>query len=450
MKVDRRSFLTTASLFTAYHLVRANVPVLESTSYAEETATEPKKYKITGTITSSERIDTDKYAAYYYVNTENRGWFYIVQNKNARTDNVFLAAYDDEQRQNGLVFPQPDDFSKPVAIVDASGAGLKGDFEIYDTGSGYKVKYNIHPLIVVQNHTSVSSKYLMEADQFIKEMPSPITDALNARGFNYMMAKNVEDLYYHLYPYTKNHDKNNPNDPDKPWLEVKEDGTCVDHRNYSNYPAYYYQKRVLAPQTSYKYGSKQLVDKMDYPVWRKHLVFHETGHAVDYINGDDYSSGVNSSKYASKKLRKIFRYSDSDEFQAAFNIDRERMDPKVKDALAYSVCKSEGRHRECFANLYSALVGGETKESAALLLKTFPNATEYVRKKVFSDFKVKMSVEDIRKKIYSDYLKDVEPLADTELKEAAVLFARMFYESDPTGDKDIKDWVVAGPACCGR
>lgn len=404
-----------------------------------------QSYKITETITDQKRIEA-KYAAYYKVNTE--GWFYIVQRRDCKKDNVFALAFDGKEKAKGLLFPEPKDSSKPVAVIDGSAINLSGVFEIYDTGDSYSINYQISPLISLPKHTDVDSDFLLNVDETIKKMPKSLVDSLASRGVEVMLARNVEDSYYYLYPSWKEYDRKNPNDPSKPWLEVREDG-CKDNRNYSNTGALYYQKKVIIPQQHYEYGTRKIIDRITQKEWTKFTTGHEVGHSLDFFNMDDYYFGNQSPAYASKKKSNIDRYSGTSDYLTLFEVDKKRMDPAIKKKLAYSWCKSDGGEAEGFANQFAALMGTMSKDETALLLSAFPNSTEHLRKNVLPVFGVTMSVEDVRKNVYPDYLKDAKGLTKAEKEQASLRLFEMFSGSR-ISDSDLTRIFAAPPPCCGN
>lgn len=387
------------------------------------------KFEIVETITNSKSIDTKKYSAYYKVDIKNKGWFYIVQNKDCKTNNVFDLAFDREEKAKGLLFPKPEDSSKPVAVIGGNGAKLSGVFKVYDTGDSYEVKYDISPLVTVATHTNIDSRFLLNVDETIKNMPQSMISDLIARGVEVYLTRNIEDSFYHLYPSWKEYDRNHPNDPNKPWFEYSADGNCKDNRNYSNTSALYKDKRAIIPQTHYEYGTRKTIDRIHYPIWTKHTVGHELGHAADAYDNDDYYFGVDSSSYkAKKKGFGLDWYSYLDEFKTAFEIDKSRMSPELKEKLGYSWCRGTNGQVEGFANLFSCFMDTEAKEDAALLLSAFPNASEHMRKKFLPKFGVNLTIEDVRKNIYPEYLKAEKALTKNEKEARRIRMFQLFVD----------------------
>lgn len=404
MQITRReSFLPLAGLFLLPYSLRA-----------EETSASFGDFKITEVITAPEKIDRSKYEAYFKVEASNGSKFFIVQRKDCRVDDAFLYC---PSKENEKVFSKPLDLSKPVATIDLSkDLGFDGKFEIYDDKKGgYDVKYNYFSgLIDIPSHTTTNSKYLIMVDRAIKKLPQSLRQDLYNRGVRIMLGKNAEDTFYHYYPGWKTQDLTTTTDASKPWLEVKGNG-CTDHRKYINISALYTQKRVMIPQVHIEYKTNRTVDRMDRAEsWTFDTVGHELGHAIDFFNTDDYYNN-DSAPYASK--RKIYSvngsnfyrqgvYSHEGEFLTTFQLDKERMDPQIKEKVAYLWCKPSGGQQEGFADITAALLGSFTPEKTTLTLKAFPLSAEYIRKKVLPDFNVNLSVEDV-KKVEPEYLNDV-------------------------------------------
>ncbi|GEM_PF-2172262 len=446
IQIDRRSFLTVAGLGLGYKFIESQLPVALA---AETLPNEPKKCNITEIITEPHRIERDKFNAYFKVDTGNDGWFYIVQNKNSRTKNVFDLAYDKGEKKAGKLFPPTGDPSKPVAVISGNGGKLSGTFKIYDTGDGYSVKYEISPLINVPSHTTVDSRFLLDVDETIKGLPLGMVNDMVARGIEVYLAKNIEDSYYHLYPSWQAYDRQHPNDPSKPWLEMKDDG-CIDHRNYSNTSALYTQKRVVIPQTHYEYGTRKLYDRVGDFSWTRHTVGHEIGHAVDNYNSNDYHLGMDSSKGRDKRKGNEDWYSQESDFLTAFEIDKQRMDPEIKKKVAYSWCrKSEiGGQVEGFANIISAFLGTESKDGAGLLFSAFPRSSEIVREKFLPKFGVKLTIADIREKIYPGYQKIAFEMPKKDKEKAALALLEIMTNSKPGTINSVL--AEQSPPCCGR
>lgn len=406
LTVDRRFFLASGALALANAAINPRFTLAKSSE-------DIPKYEITEVIKDSSRIE-DKYSAYYKVDIKNEGWFYIAQSKDCNQKTVFLAAHNFEDKRKGKVFPAPDDYSKPVAVVSAKEAGLSGVFEIYDDGeNSYKIKYNFSPLLSIPSHTKVNSNYLISVQNGLSKIPEPLVDDLRGRGIRLMIGKNVEDTYYYRYPSWKRYDEENPNDPSKPWLEVKGD-SCIDHRNYSNISALYVQKTVIMPQTHYEYGTGKLNDRSEWHKWNQYTVGHELGHAIDYFNSDDHYNG-DSYKYSNKKKSNVARYSGVEKFLELFKLDKERMDPALRNKIAYTWCKKDGGEAEGFADLCAVMFGSMSSKNAAITLFAYPQSAEYVRKEILPKFGTNITVDDVRKNIYADYLTG-KPLPDGFVK----------------------------------
>lgn len=89
---------------------------------------------------------------------------------------------------------------------------------------------------------------------------------------------------------------------------------------------------------------------------------HETGHAVDAA---------------------LDNFSQSAAFKAEYDKDVAAMPDDVKKKLEYLLQADGAGAQETFAEVFAALNGGSANDSqTALILKSFPNATESVRKKL--------------------------------------------------------------------
>lgn len=449
--LNRRAFIGTSAFLVAsgllYRVLKAddkNVPGAEP---------DIKRYEITEKITNPRSIDRNLYNAYFKVETGNSGTLYIVQKKDCRTDNVFELSYDPDEKRRGSLFPASNDTSKLVALVDATGASLGGVFKIYDKGDHYEVKYQISSIINVPSHTSVNSDFLLNVDETIRKMPDAMISDLVSRGVEVYLAKNIEDSFYHLYPSWKEYDREHPNDPKKPWLEITEDG-CIDHRNYSNTNALYWQKRVIVPQTYYEYGTRVVTDRVDYTAWTRSTVGHELGHALDNFDGDDYYTGQYKQEYAEKKKSTLEWHSSSGDFKALFELDKQRMDPKLKKDVAYSWCKDNGSGQyEAFANIVAAFLHTMTKEDAKAILDAFPQSAEYIRTRFLPKFSVNLSLADVREKIHSKYLLANRRVGDEEIQKQAQAILSLMIDSKPGSLGKINFIAAEGntaPRCCGR
>jgi hypothetical protein len=91
---------------------------------------------------------------------------------------------------------------------------------------------------------------------------------------------------------------------------------------------------------------------------------HETGHAVDAA---------------------LDNYSQEADFKAAYDKDVAAMSPEAKAKLAYLLQADGAGAQECFAEIFAAIYGGSANDSqTALILQSFPEATDLVRKKMNS------------------------------------------------------------------
>ena len=273
-----------------------------------------EKYKITEVITDPERIGS-KYDAYYKVETNKEGYFYIARQKNGRTDTLFGASFDLNEKNKGLVFPDPIDNSGLVALVDAKEAGLNGVFEIYDNNAGYIVQYNFSPLISTPGHTTVSSTYLIDMENMLRKLPSSYTAEIAKQGIRVLMAKNVEDAYYYYYPSWKREDDSKVVDPKRPPYEFTENG-YRDYRKYANIGGLYIDRKAIIPQTYIRYGTNdEIIDYAKSVDDTRYVAYHELGHGFD----DLYYS----------------RFSDSKEFKKAHSKDISTFSKEDKDRLIY-------------------------------------------------------------------------------------------------------------------
>ncbi len=466
LTIDRRGFVTTSATLAGSFFL-AGLSPLGRIINADEIRNKTSVYELTEAITDANKINDSSVLAYYKVNTKST--FQIFR----YNDGVYGPAYYDEDYKRGLLFPK-EQSSKPVAIIDGGKAGIPGVFEVYYGGDdsrnrfhrncpsyksgAYCIHYRkdiqsafISPIINVPAHTEVHPDYLLHVNNVVRSIPIKFTDAMIRRGVEIYLAKNIEDSYYHLNQRWKKYDDENPNDPKKPWLEVKEDGSCIDHRNYSNTSALYWKKKAVIPQQHYEYGTREVSDRISYPTWTKHTVGHELGHAIGAINSDDYYDFSDKEKYKSSKISSVEEYDNTDAFKLAFELDKERMPPEVKKELEYSWCKRKtlGGHIEAFANIFSALVGTETRKDAAVLLRGFPNSAEYLRKTVFPDFGVDMSIAHIRENIYPDYLKNVK-LSKSERENDAKVLTRIIDNSDKHPERVFAEGIRKEVPCCGR
>lgn len=367
VKIDRRLFLATAGV----GLVNVLTPKVVRAALPQA----PVNCHVSEIITGS-RIPNE-FQAYYKVETGTPGWFYIARYKDTHNQKISKPAYDDEDKKQGRLFPTPTDYSKPVAVIDASKAGL-GIFNIYDTGSEYRSGYPISPVLKVPSHTEVSTDYLLTVDKVLKEMPDKLISAFSRNGTEVMIGRNVNNLYYWLYPSWKTKDEATPINPNKPWIE-KINGQWVDNRKTRNYPGVYFQKRILMPQKYIKYASIDEIDQGSSRDGIKSMTFHEAGHGLDFLKPSLYSNDQGFIDVYEKDKAKIM---GEDELYVAYFL-KNRMEP--------------------FAELTGALLGGLLPKSAARILNNFPTAAEYVRKNILPKYGYNITVEDVQKKIYPGY-----------------------------------------------
>ncbi len=356
-------------------------------------------YSITEVITDPEKIDRDKYDAYYKVDTKNKGNFYIVQSSEGRTSALFYCAYKEKEKNDGFVFPEPENPNTPVAVVSAKSSGLDGIFEIYDKNGAYKVNYKFSPILYTPDHSQVNSKYLFNMEKILRSFPERLVAEFNSRGIRVLIAKDIQDSYYAYYPSWKFHDDTHPPDPNLPILEKTENG-WKDNRRYANIGGLYIDSTAIMPQQWIKYGtSDEIIDRSDKFVATKATVFHELGHALDYINSSPFS--------------------DTESYKTAYSKDVKNIAEDKQEAVAYFLMA----RREAFAELTAALTGGLPKNRAALMLSTFPQAAENIRKRVLPTFGVEISIDDIKKDIYPDYLsKKTKTASLEETKELFTMF----------------------------
>ena len=453
---NRRDFFRASAIYAA-GVAAANIPFVRNSFGTEDRNT---WYEVTEAVTDPNRITDSSIQAYYKINTSK------VFQVNLYSDGKLGPAYYQEDFDNDKLFPKILS-SEPVAIIDTGRAGLPGVFEVYyvsnKTGNQYHYNcehykdgaYCIHykndvksrfisPIINVPSHTRVEARLLLQIDQTTKEIPQGFVSALQRRGCEMYLAGKVEDSLYHLFPSWMEEDRKKPNDPSKPWLEIKPDGTCIDRRNNSNTSACYTRKKTIINQKWYEYGSRQIRDRTDDTTWTRHTVGHELGHAIAAINADDHYDG-DSWRYSSFKLGSGEKFDDSDAFTQAFEKDLSRMPTEVKKELGYLTCKRQ-KHTaegEAFADIFSSFVGTEPAKHAAAVLQAFPHSSEYVRDKVFPLFGVNLPVEAVREKIYSKYLLDVQ-LTSAEKCELGRTIAQILWDQ-----RNGSDSLYAEGSCCG-
>lgn len=343
-------------------------------------AQKPLELKISEVITG-DRIP-DKYQAYFKVETGKEGWFYVALLKETDNQKISKAAYDLDQKARGEVFPKPTDYSKPVAIIDATGGGISGTFEIVDTGSSYRSDYPVNALFELPGHTEVSTNFLLDINDSLNALPEGVVKALKDNGLRVMIAKNVEDSYYWLYPSWKIEDQSTPVDSSKPWIE-KINGEWIDNRKHINVPGYYLsgKNKIVIPQQYIKYGTKnEVMDRLGQSEWTKSTVFHEAGHGIDYLPNS-------------------YRYSDLSNFVTEYDKDRKEIPEEEEEKVGYFL----KNRREPFADLVAALMGGLSKSRTERILSFFPRAAEVIRKEVLPKYGYKVSADYIRENIYPDY-----------------------------------------------
>lgn len=381
LKVDRRAFLGTTALLLAERLL-PRVAFAETQGQRSQNTT--PTYEISEIITGN-RIGP-RFQAYYRVQTNIPGSFYIVQYKDSDKQKIFTLSYDLEDKRQGRIFPRPQDSSKPVAVIKGEGANLDGVFEIYDRGEYYSVNYNFSPLIYIPSHTEINSRYLLNIDESLKDLPTDLVSKLNEYNRKIMLANNVEDSYYWLYPSWKEDDDNSPINSNRPWIE-KINGQWVDNRRHENVPGYYFSDRhmIVMPQKYIRYGTEdEVIDRTEHTDWNKATVFHEIGHAVDYLESP--------------------LYSDVNSFVRAYNTDLAKIPASEQERVGYFLMN----RREPFAELVGALLGGFTRDRAARILDYFPDAAEHIRINVLPEYGYEITDDDVRENIYPDYRKNDE------------------------------------------
>lgn len=325
------------------------------------------------------RVDT-----LYKVDTKNKGWFYIARYKYSGTDTAFAARFDQEHLKKGLVFPRAIDKDTPVATVSAREAGLNGTFEVYEIDNWYYVKYKFSPLLYIPNHTSVSSTYLVNLENVLRKLPSQFTSELAKQNIQVMTGWDHNDVYYYYHPSWQNEDAFKPHDPTKPAYEITENG-YIDRRKHMHVGGYFLDNQAVMPQHYVDYYTSEFFDYTNNKEEIMRVLSHELGHALDYA----YSSTG---------------FSSLEGFQAAHTADTKTFSEEDKKKLVYFY----NSRIEAFAELTGALLGGFTKERAAIMLHKFPKCAEFVREDILPRIKVNISIEQIRRDIYPNYLKKDE------------------------------------------
>ncbi len=321
-----------------------------------------------------------KYDAFYKVDTGNKGWFYIARKQEARTDTIFVPAFDGNEKKKGMLFLPPPENSTLVSTVDAKEIGLSGAFEIYDKNGWYYVNYKFSPLILTPNHTKVTSTFLLNIERELQKFPSKLTNELTKNGIRIMIAGNVQDAYYHYYPSWKQYDNSLIVDPKKPAYEMTKNG-FRDNRKYANTGGMFIDRKVVIPQRYTVYGTNEIYDYATSNYWTKRVLYHELGHAIDYV----YEAA----------------FSDTDGFRAAHSADIKPFTEGDINDLAYFYRSRS----ETFAHLTASLLGGLSRDESAKMLSKFPRCAEHIRQNVLPRFDVELTKEKIRKNIYPGYLK---------------------------------------------
>ena len=337
-------------------------------------------YQITDVITDPKKM-SNKFDAYYKVDTNNEGWFYIARYKHVRNNKIFVASFDVNQKKNGLVFPKSENPNMPVALIDAEPAGLQGVFKIYDTGNGYSVDYDFSPMMLLPSHTHVSANYMVNMENSIRKLPDPFTKELAKQGIKVLIGKNPDDVYYHYYPQWKIRDQWKVEDINLPPYEKTENG-YIDHRKYSSIGGLYIDKKAIIPETYRKYGTNTMLDRSKSIANIMFVLSHELGHGTDYAYGA--------------------RLSDVKGFKIAHAHDVAKFSEKDKKSLVYFY----NSRSEAFAHLTAAMLGGLSKKESAIMLDKFSKSAEHIRQLVLPRFGVELSVDDIRRDIYPNYLQD--------------------------------------------
>ncbi|MBI3308483.1 MAG: hypothetical protein HYZ79_03845 [Candidatus Melainabacteria bacterium] len=386
MKVDRRHFISTTVALIAGGLTPSIATAGRRRSFRiqhpapVQRTVEPQKpleLEISKVITS-DRIPDD-FKAYFEVVTGKSGYFYIGLRKETKNQKISTAVFDSKDKKDGNVFPKPTDYSQPVAIIDAAGGGINGTFKIVDTGEGYKSNYPINKLLTIPGHTEVSTDYLLDINNALNVLPEGVTNALSTNGLQVMIAKNVADSYYWLYPGWKAEDEQTAIDPKKPWIEKIND-TWVDNRKHINIPGYYLsgKNRIVIPQQHIQYGTTDTVaDRVGKYEWTQSTVFHETGHGIDYLQN----------------------YSDKQAFITAYNADYKEIPAEEEEKVGYFL----KNRREPFAEIAAALMGGLSKDRTARILAFFPRSAEHMRKNVLPNYGYNVTAEHIKETIYPEY-----------------------------------------------
>lgn len=341
-----------------------------------------RKNYISEIIVDKKRVEEEakcKVDAYYRVDTENNSWFYIARKNEGRTDNLFLAVFDQKDKRKGTLFLEPPPNSTLVTTIDAKEIGLDGAFEIYDKNGWYYVNYKFSPLINTPNHTKVSSVFLLNIERELQKFPKKLTNELTKQGVKVMIGGNVEDTYYHYYPSWKQYDDNLLVDPKRPAYEQTEDG-WRDNRKYANTGGVYISGKVIIPQRYSLYASNKTYDYATSLEDTRYVLYHELGHAIDYMYGEAFSA--------------------SDAFKNTHSTDIKTFTKQdIKDLAYFYRSRSE-----TFAQVSAALLGGLPKRETESILSKFPMCAEHIRQNVLPRFDINLTKEQIRKDIYPRYL----------------------------------------------
>lgn len=341
----------------------------------------PDKYYITEVIKRDRLSKYPQYIACYRVgvNGEHSN-FYIVQNKNCRTNDIFAVHYNKTDKDRGLLFPTTSDASKPVAIVDGSVAGLLGYFEIFDIDE-YYARFQLTPFIHVPDHTEVNSKFLLAVDNAFKKLPVGMLQALCDSGVAVILGKNVEDTYYHYFPRWEAEDLRCTIDPTKPRLEKTEDD-WIDNRLRKNVPGRFVDNRIFIPQTYTQYGTEDhIIDCTNEGISLGSIVVHEAGHVIDAM----YEPIL----------------SDLEGFQEAHAQDVENIPLDQQDKVLYLIAL----RKDAFTEILAALLNCLPHERTYTILNHFPKSSEYIRQHVLPLIGVNMNIDDVRENVYSNYLR---------------------------------------------
>lgn len=375
--VDRRIFLGSAAVLIGSQFLPSLVQASKADRTKDSAPQEPLRLQISNVIT---RGIPPEYQAYLEVATNNTGKFTIGLYKDRQNQKISRAIYDERDRTQGRLFPASTDQSQPVAIVDASGAGIEGVFTIYDSDNGYELFYPLSPTLWIPEHANgIATNYIFSINNSLKHLPEGVTNAFYENETWTLIGKNIEDTYYWLYPAWRSYDQNIPIDPNKPWIE-KVDGRWVDNRRYANVPGLYLSDRklIVIPQTYITYGtSNGIQDRNGSDEWNRATVFHESGHGVDDLNS----------------------YSNAEGFISAYERDKRSIPENEESLVSYYL----QNRSEPFAEISGALMGGLSGRRAARILSYFYNAAEHIRTNVLPRYGYRITPQHIRQNIYPGY-----------------------------------------------